>query len=149
MTDTTTESIFLPFMCCIRFLEIYILLGSPSDEDDFHPLSFVIRSLSISLTSSATLEHLKFNIRFTGIVFNYDTFYDNLRDAVLWRHLDSIATHPTDATLQRVDISIRFAFVVTDEPDVDKVKKAVIDSLPLLRMKGILLVNAAGTVDGY
>ena len=85
-----------------------------------------------------------FNINFKGIVFNYDTFYDNLRDAVLWRHLDSIATHPTDATLQRVDINIRFAFVVTDEPDVDKVKKAVIDSLPLLRMKGILLVNAFG-----
>ena len=144
MTDTTTESIFLPFMCRIRFLDIYIWLGSPSDEDNFHPLSFVIRSLSISLKSSATLEHLMFNINFKGIVFNYDSFYDNLRDAVLWRHLDSIATHPTDATLQRVDINIRFAFVVTDEPDVDKVKKAVIDSLPLLRMKGILFVNAFG-----
>ena len=71
--------------------------------------------------------------------------YDNLRDTDLWRHLDTIATHPTYSKLQRVDINIRYAYDV-DEPDVDsdKVKEAVLDGLPLLRMKGILFVKAVG-----
>ena len=111
-------------MCHIRFLEIHICL----DEDDYYLLSFIIRSLFINLTSPAALEHLEFNIEFSRIVF-YDSLpvYDNLRDTDLWRHLDTIATHPTYSKLQRVDINIRYAYDV-DEPDVDsdKVKEAVV-----------------------
>ena len=140
--STTTESIFLPFMCRLRFLEIYISLGSVSTHN-FNILSFLMGSLCISLTSPATLEHLKLNIRFRGHINNFtsNTFYENLRDADAWRHLDSIATHSTGSQLQRVDINIDYAFrcVIFDE---DEVEKAVFDGLPLLRTKGILFVEA-------
>jgi hypothetical protein len=144
----TTELIFLPFMCRIRLLEIYYLDSDPARNalgDDFYLFSFVIRSLFTSLISPATLEHLQLNIDFSG-VDDSSTLCDNLRDADLWRHLDSIATHPTDSRFQRVDISIEYTYYDdVDEPDVDiKVKKAVLDGLPLLRMKGILFVKAVG-----
>ena len=71
--------------------------------------------------------------------------YDNLRDADLGRHLDSIATHPTDSRLQRVDINIIYAYDV-DEFDVDRVKEAVFDNLPLLRMNGIPLEQSLSRV---
>jgi len=64
----------------------------------------------------------------------------------VWRHLDSIATHPTSSRLQRVHVIIDFIFFDNGNgvigPNEDKVKKALLDGLPLLRAKGILLVQA-------
>ena len=104
-------------------------------------------SLSISLTSPATLEHLVFNINFFGNdnEFNNPLFYQLLRDADVWSHLDSIASPPTGSRLQRVDIIIHYSFRYHDdgpEPDEDEVMEAVLDGLPLLRMKDILFVEA-------
>jgi hypothetical protein len=111
-------------------------------------LKSVIGSLCISLTSLATLEHLKLDIRFIKSIcdFDYNVFYEDLGDADVWRHLDSTATHPTGSRLQleRVDININYALSCDDdreEPDMDKVKKTVFDCLPLLRTKGILFIE--------
>jgi len=141
-----TEPIFLPFMCRLRYFEINI------DPDsafmvDFNILSFLMRSLCVSLTSPATLEHLKFNICFCGNNndFEHYEFYKDLRDADVWGHLDSIITHPTSSRLQRVDIDIRYSFRYDDdilEPDNDRILEAVLDALPSLREKGILFVEA-------
>jgi hypothetical protein len=130
-------------MCRLRFLEVYIALG----EENFYLLSILIRSLCISLTSPATLEHLKFNILLRGSIYRTvsNTFFENLRDADVWWHLDSIATHPTGSRLQRVDVNFDYIFNYdedVDEPDEDKVEKAILDGLPLLRTKGILFVKA-------
>ena len=75
------------------------------------------------------------------------SFCQHLRDPDVWRHLDSIATHPNGSRLQRVDISIEYAL----EPDYgegvsepyEDVMEAVLDALPLLRTKDILFVNAS------
>ena len=143
-----TESIFLPFLCRLRFLEIYVGLGSASGNN-FGILSFLMGSLRTSLTSPATLEHLEFNIQFRGSIYDLKnsrtTFYKMLRFADVWRHLDSITTNPTGSQLQRVDIKINYCFRCKDyrnEPDEDKVEKAVLEGLPLLRKKGILFVEA-------
>ena len=117
---------------------------------DFDALSFLICSLEVSLTSPATLEHLKFNIRFRNVTdkLDFNTFYENLRHvggSDAWSHLDSIATHPAGSRLQRVDINIKYDFRRNDnweEPDEDKVLKAVHDGLPLLCTKGTLFVKA-------
>jgi hypothetical protein len=133
---------FLPFMCRLRFFEFHAYL-----VHDFNISSFAMASLRISLTSPATLEHIKFNILcvFRASVdwhnFNFNTFYESLRHADVWRHLDSITTHPTGSRLRRVDINISYA-VRCEEPDEDKIKKAVLDGLPLLHKKGILFVEA-------
>ena len=133
-------------MCRLRFLEITIDPFSAT-MSDFAVLSILIRSLSISLTSPVTLEHLKFNITFDGDdnEFDHDAFYKDLRDADIWSHLDSIITHPSGSRLQRVDINIDYTFRYDDcvtEPDNDEILAAVLDGLPLLRKKGILFVNA-------
>jgi hypothetical protein len=146
--EDSTEPIFLPFMYHLRFFEIYISLGSGTMYD-FDILSFLIGSLCISLTSPATLKHLEFNIRFRGGYdldndFDSDIFYENLRDADVWSHLDSIITHPSGSQLQQVDINIYCSYpydYVGEEPDKDRVLKAVLDGLPLLRMKCILFVK--------
>ena len=146
---SATYSTFLPFISHLRFLEIYIDLGR-AFRNDFNNLSFLMCSLEVSLTSPATLEHLKFNIRFRSDTdnFNFNTFYENLRHvggSDAWSHLDSIATHPAGSRLQRVDININYAFRCNldgAEPDKDKVLKAVLHGLPLLRTKGILFVEA-------
>jgi hypothetical protein len=137
------ESKFLPFMCRLRFFEIYAYIGSAT-MDDYNILSLFMGSLRISLTSPATLEHLKFNVQFRCSSCNYDffnTYYADFCDADVWRHLDSITTHPTGSRLRRVDINISYA-VRCEEPDEDKIKKAVLDGLPLLHKKGILFVEA-------
>jgi hypothetical protein len=142
--DVPTESIFLPFMCRLRFFEVYARLGAA----DFGILSSLMGSLSMSLTSPATLEHIEFNISFDGPgdnFFDHDGFYEDLRNADVWSHLGSITTHPTGSRLQRVDININYRFRYDDngyEPDEDEVLKAVLDSLPLLHTKGILFVKA-------
>ena len=141
-----TEPIFLPFMCRLRSLEI-IIDSRSANMRDFAVLSLLMRSLSISLTSPATLERLKFNITFQGNdnQFDHYEFYKDLRAADVWSHLDSIITHPTGSRLQRVDINIQYTFYYDDdvtEPDNDEILEAVLDSLPLLREKGILFVEA-------
>ena len=141
-----TEPIFLPFMCCLRVFEIYVHPHS-AWMNNFGILSFLMRSLRVSLTTPATLEHLKFKIVFEGNSnhSNYYTLFDDLRDADVWRHLDSIITHPTGSRLQSVDIDIRYSFRYDDEVlghDESEVQEPVLDALPLLREKGILFVKA-------
>ena len=92
--ESLTESIFLPFMCRLRFFEIYFAFGS-ANMHDFNILSSLMGSLCISLTSLATLEHLQSLISFRGFVrdFDSDEFYDNLRHAepgVIWTPLSLI-----------------------------------------------------------
>ena len=143
-----TESKFLPFLCGLRFFEIYTDLGSAA-LNSFDYLSFMMGSLYISLTSPPTLEHLEINIRFRYSYFRFhpSKFIKNLRGAFIWwRHLDSISTHPAGSRLQRVDINIDYSF----RPDVDgqcepvegEVVGAILDGLPLLRAKGILFAKA-------
>ena len=133
------DLIFLPFMCHLRFLEISLVLGEGS-ERDFKILSFLIRSLSISLASP---EHLEFIILFCNCIpYSPYALDDNLRK--VWNPLDSITIHPTSSRLQRVDIYINYRFVygVAEGPDENELSKAVLDGLPLLRTKGILHVKA-------
>ena len=143
-----TEPIFLPFMCRLRVLEIYRDIDpSSATMRDFNILSLLIRSLRISLTSPATLEHLKFDIEFTGndVHLDLDDFFNNLRDADVWNHLDSIITHPTGSRLQRVDVNIVYnswdGYTIM-EPHNTEYSEPVLDALPLLREKGILFVKA-------
>ena len=133
-------------MSHLRVFEIYVHPSSAT-MSDFDILSFLMRSLRVSLTSPATLEHLKFDIVFEGesIYFNYYALFDDLRDDDVWRHLDSIITHPTGSRLQRVDINIEYSFRFDNdvvEPDKTAVEEPVLDALPLLREKGILFVKA-------
>ena len=142
----STGLIFLPFICGLRLLEVYIELGSATDFD-FKIMSILMASLRNSLTSPATLEHMEFNFQFRGGVIDFDfySFYDMLRVTDAWKHLDSITTHPAGSRLERVDINIDYAFRYEDdgaEPDKGEVLKAVLDGLPLLRTKGILFVKA-------
>jgi hypothetical protein len=130
-------------MCCLRLFEIDVRVGSAN----FDILSYLMGSLCISLTSPATLEHLKFNISFrdfSNFIDREEDFYEDLRDADAWSHLDSITSHPTGSRLQRVDININYFRHDDDvgEPDENEILNAVLDSLPLLRTKGILFVNA-------
>ena len=77
--------------------------------------------------------------------FDFDIVYEGLRDADVWGHLDSITTHPTGSRLQRVDIDISYSYLYDDkgvEPDGEDIVEAVLYSLPLLRTKGILFVEA-------
>ena len=138
-------SVVLPYMSRLRFFEIFIDLFS---TDDLNIFSFLISSLSISLTSPATLEHLKLRFGFhdPNDDFN-DIFYENLRDAYIWSHLDPITSHPTGSRLQRVDINIEYYLGsryedYEDGPDKDVIEKSVVDGLPLLGTKGILFVKA-------
>ena len=94
-------------MSRLRFFEIDAKLG-PATVDDFDILSFLMGSLWTSLTSPATLEHLKFNIWFRhGKSGNYNIFRE-LRIYVTLMpqgaRLDSITSDPTGSRLQRVDI---------------------------------------------
>ena len=139
-----TEPIFLPFMCRLRALKIDIDSYS-STMSDFGILSCLIRSLLVSLTSPATLEHIKFNIvlrDYDDDYYDYYWFYDELRDADAWSHLDSIITHPTGSRLQRVDINIKYSFGCDNQPDNSEILEPVLDALPLLRKKDILFVKA-------
>jgi hypothetical protein len=138
--EISTESIFLPFICRLRFFKIYIGLGY---MNDFDILSSLMGSLCVSLTYPATLEHLEFKISFYNL--DFDIFYETLRDADVWSHLDSITIHPTGSRLQRVDINFDYSFRYDDRvqnPGKDKILKAVLNALPLLRTKGILFVKS-------
>ena len=139
----TPDLIFLPFLCHLRFLEIYLDFNS-GDRLEFDVILFLMGSLSISLKSP---EHLKFNIRFHGSrnnEFDSNTFYENLRTA--WRYLDSFTTHPASSQLRRVDININYVFYLKHddgaEPVKEEILKAVFCGLPLLHQKGLLFVEA-------
>ena len=102
-------------------------------------------SFSISLTS---LEHLVFRIDYR-VCSNYYRSIENLRDADVWSHIDSITTRPAGSRLQRVEIMIDFwgwkdsidrELRELGELDDNQVLKAVLDGLPSLRMKSILFV---------
>jgi len=136
------KSIFIPFLCRLRFFEIQIIFDRSSGVNNLDVLSFLIDSLCISLTSPATLERLEFNIIFHD--YWHPSFYEKLRDA--WSHLGSITTYSTSSQLQRVDINIKnYRYGswddVFDEHIKGKIEKAVLDGLPLLRSEGILFVN--------
>ena len=145
-------------MCRLRFLKIVVNLGAAGAViKDFNILSSLMGSLCVSLTSPATFEHLEFNIHIDDHVISFDKeqYYENIRHADAWSHLDSITSQPTGSRLQRVDISIDHIFHYLDyddymlgrsrQPDGDETKKAVLDGLPLLRTKGILFVKAGVT----
>ena len=119
------------------------------DEYDLNILTFkfLMDSLSISLTTPSTLEHLELNIRFHDNCLN--PFYENLQEA--WSHLDSFTTHSAGSRLKRVDINIEYSFRCLesydddgelDEFDEDELLKSVLNGLPLLHSKGILSVKA-------
>ena len=138
-------------MCHLRFFEINVYLGEATSRD-FAILSSLMGSLSMSLTSPATLERLKFNIQFEGDnedFINDEEFYHNLRVADAWSYLNSIADHPTGSRLERVDININYRLCYKNEyeysePNRHDVLQAVLDGLPLLQEKGILFVVAHG-----
>jgi len=106
-----TESIFLPFMTHLCVFEIHIDPSSATISD-FDILSFLMHSLRVSLTSLTTLEHLKFNIIFESgsNYFNCYSLFDDLCNTEVWRHLNSIITHPMGLQLQIVDINIKYSF---------------------------------------
>jgi hypothetical protein len=137
--EDPAQSIFLPFMCSLRFFKIYVGICYTSDLDI---LSSLMGSLCVSLTSPATLEHLEFKISFYDFGYDFDRFHEDLRDADVWRHLDSFTIHPTGSRLQRVDIFIDHTFRFDDLQPDDEIVEAVLDSLPSLRTKGILFVEA-------
>ena len=144
--EAPANPMVLPFMCRLRSLEIYIFPSSTT-MSDFDMFSLLIRSIRASLTSPVTLEYLKFDLVFESDdnQFDHCSFYNDLRCADFWSHLDSIVTHPTGSRLQKVDIYIAYGFRFDDdvrEPENFEVEKPVLDALPLLREKGILFVKA-------
>jgi hypothetical protein len=128
-------------MCRLRFFEICVNLR-PVTMYDFQVLSFMMGSLRISLTSPATLEHLKIDISVNSDCIDEEwRFYENLGGADAWSYLDSITSHPTGSRLQRVDIIIDcFSSWHSDNEDFDA-GESVLESLPLLHSKGILFVK--------
>lgn len=143
------EPMFLPFMYRLRSLVIEVDPDSTCIED-FYVLSFLMRSLCVSLTSPGTLERLAFKILFRTYDNSFNVVGDLviLRAADLWKHIDSIITHPAGSRLKRVDISIDYRvrgdYVTARRVKLyaDEIVEPVLDSLPLLREKGILFVEA-------
>ena len=74
-------------------------------------------------------------------------FFDDLRNAYGWSHLDSIITHPAGSRLQRVDINIKY-YIWDDLHDErmkiheTEVSEPILDALPSLCEKGILFIEA-------
>jgi hypothetical protein len=105
-----------------------------------------MRSLRVSLATPPMLEQLAFQIVLEvrdSNSLNSDAFLVDIRDVDFWSDLDSIVTHPTGSRLQKVDINISYNFDndPVDEPDDTKVFELILDSLPLLRERGILFVG--------
>ena len=104
-------------------------------------------SLCITLTSPGIVEQLEFNILFHGSEYYSDERL--LRD--VWSHLDTITTYSTSSQLRRVNINIEYYYYYGDgDDDIDhdeefngnRIEKAVLDGLPLLRSEGILFVSS-------
>jgi len=140
--ESLPKPIFLPFMSHPRVVEIDASPYSTTIRD-MNILSFMIRTLGVSLASPATLEHLKFSIEIESDDdhFNGNAIFDDLRYADVWKHLDSFSTHPSCSRLQRVDIEIKFEDNLVGY-DETKVVKPILDALPLLGRRGILFVKS-------
>jgi len=141
-----TGLIFLPFMSHLRFLQIDVDAGA-ANPNDLDVLSFLLRSLQISLTSP-TLEHLKCDIKFYADCYALENFRQELREYDIWGHLDSMITHPTGSQLQRMDIDITYYFYEGDDiQDLGdtggQICGVILEVLPSLREKGILFVTAS------
>lgn len=141
------EPTFLPFMSHLRVFEITVNLISPNTGmSDFDVLPFLIRSLPVSLSSPATLEHLKLCLGYLDDE-NHNILFDNLCDAGVWSQLDFIITHPTGSRLQRVDINIAYVLPYDDESDDIVVTREadvvgpIFGALPLLHEKGVLFIK--------
>jgi hypothetical protein len=142
------EPTFLPLMSHLRVFTLCINPLPPGTWiNDFDILPFLIQSLLVTLSSPATLEHVKLYLDFSDVE-DRDALLDDLHDAGVWKQLDSIITHPTGSRLQRVDINIAYQpasdnesddIVGTGEADV---ANRIFDALPLLREKGVLFVEA-------
>jgi hypothetical protein len=79
---------------------------------------------------------------FNILSLKHNFHFMSLRHTDVWRHLDSITTHPTGSRLRRIDIN--FNYVYRDEkPDEDK-----INGLPLLHTKVILFVEVVLDLSG-
>jgi len=144
-----TEPRFLPFMCRLRVFEIHLCTVISTAATGIHTLLPLMDSLYISLTSPATLEHLKVSIVYEGGDDPFSSI-DSVYNPDVWRHLDSIITRPTGSRLQKVDINIdctfRYDFIeFVRLPDEKEVVEPILHSLPLLREKGILVVRATVT----
>jgi hypothetical protein len=131
-------------MRCLRRLEIITHTYSV-DMRDFRILGFLMRSLCVSLTTPATLEHIQFTINLEANESSFDDeqVYEALREADAWRDLDAIITLPIGSRLRRVDIDIGGLLDYDDghawdELDEDGFREAVLGALPRLRQKGIL-----------
>jgi hypothetical protein len=126
-------------MCRLRRFKVKIHSDS-ADMDEISILAFFMRSLCISFTSPATLEHIQLEIFFDidHFLFDYHKFYEDLHKADVWRHLDTIVTLPIGSRLRRVDIDIAGVVGVDYEEEKDDIREAVLSALPRLRSKNIL-----------
>jgi hypothetical protein len=126
------EAIFLPFMCSLRFFEIYVVLSSAT-LSFFDILSFLMGSLCISLTSLATWSSTLGGRDY--VRYNSYRFIANLCDADVWTRLDSITTHPAGSRLQGVVINIDYTLRYDDYRQFEPVEtrgevvRSVLDSL--------------------
>ena len=132
-------------MSHLRVLEFYVDPHSTTISH-FSILSFFIRSLRVSSSSPATLEHLKFNItvHVNEDMLDNDAYYDDLYYDVVWSYLDSIATHPAGSRLQRVDVDVNFHYDNTDDDDVEATEsdfEPILEELPSLQERGILFTQ--------
>lgn len=140
---------FLPFMCRLLYFETSV--GVPADglytDSNLAALSVLMRSLYMSLTPPATLEHLKLHLYFLDLDdFDMDSFYAELHDDDIWSILDSIVTRPIGSQLKRVDIKIESYFRedvwgINVENHEENLLEAILNSLPLLHKKDILIIQ--------
>jgi hypothetical protein len=148
--EVPTEPKFLPFMCRLRSLKICV---RPKFENirHFKNLSFILRSLFASLTSPATLEHIKLSIWLfaSNDRFDYSGFYRKLRVAGVCDLLDDFSTRPTGSQLGRVDIDIIYSDANVMELDKleDEIALPMLRALPSLSKKRILSVNAMSDIS--
>jgi hypothetical protein len=131
------EPTFLPLMSHLRVFTLWISLLPGTSISYFDILPFMIHSLLVSLSSPATLEHLKLYLDYLD-VDNRDALHDDLHITGVWSLLDSIITHPTGSRLQRVDI----AYQLASDDENDDIVNRTFNALPLLREKGVLFVEA-------
>lgn len=129
----------LPFLTHPRFVEF---AGFPTDS--FHLLNLFLKTLSSSLQSPATLEHLK--LRCDIMSHRVGSFTHAIRALDVWVELDSLANNPRYARLRRIDLNITL-FVQDVEIYVEtgsaprerlQVQNMLPQKLPLLSSKGIL-----------
>jgi hypothetical protein len=98
----------------ILFMKIYVTLMPGVIWTPLLLIQPVHGYNELTLTSIPFVSFCDFHHRFINRI---NSFYENLRDADTWSHLDSITSHPTGSRLQRVDINInsfRYDYEVAD-----------------------------------